>query len=156
MSIRGCIARPTSDLTAQNLTAGTTVMPLGTEIFDSDTIHDTVTNNSRFTIPAGLNGKFGIFTACVLMVNVSQGASNIYCYTRLRQNGTTQNFIDQVTTLSGTDGDGPQPTYVSSPPVQLVTNDFWEFIVQNQADIAPDTSVDITAARTNFSLLVLG
>lgn len=40
------------------LDGATTVLVLDTERWDSDAFHDTVTNNSRFTIPTGLGGYY--------------------------------------------------------------------------------------------------
>lgn len=39
-------------------TSSATTAPFDTEIFDTDGFHDTVTNNSRVTIPAGMGGKY--------------------------------------------------------------------------------------------------
>jgi len=156
MAFRGCIARPTSDLVGIDITAGTTVIGMGTEIVDPDSIHDTVTNNSRFTIPAGLNGLYGIFTAQYMMTANSGSPTNMIM--RIQKNGTTQDFVNEVETLSGVDSDGTQPTFVSTAPVQLVTSDFWEMILQNQSSVPVtlDHSINIIAAQTSFSLVVIG
>lgn len=42
-------------------TATTTVLAFNNERFDSDAFHDTVTNNSRLTVPTGLAGKYLIW-----------------------------------------------------------------------------------------------
>jgi len=45
--------------TVQSLSNSTlTAMLLDTELFDTDSFHSTATNTSRFTIPAGLGGKY--------------------------------------------------------------------------------------------------
>jgi hypothetical protein len=52
----GCSAFNT---TAQSIATSTdTIITFSNESFDTDSFHDNVTNNSRFTIPAGLGGKY--------------------------------------------------------------------------------------------------
>jgi len=46
----------------QTITTGvTTALAFNSERFDTDSFHDTVTNNSRLTVPAGMAGKYLIF-----------------------------------------------------------------------------------------------
>lgn len=50
--------------TTQTLTSATvTAITFDTETYDTDGIHDTVTNNTRFTVPAGKVGKWAIIAS---------------------------------------------------------------------------------------------
>jgi len=51
-SFRGCLVKPTVTFSVPNSTA--TWIPFADEEYDTDGIHDTVTNNDRLTVPAGV------------------------------------------------------------------------------------------------------
>jgi hypothetical protein len=69
----------------QTITTGTdTALAFNSERFDSDAFHDTVTNNSRLTVPAGHAGKYLIW-ATILWNAV---ADSTYRQVSLRVNGT--------------------------------------------------------------------
>jgi hypothetical protein len=57
-------------------------LSFNSEIYDTDAYHDTVTNNSRITIPTGLGGKY-LVTFCT---NSSTTSNPIV---RVKKNGTT-------------------------------------------------------------------
>jgi hypothetical protein len=57
-----------------------------TEMYDTDSIHDTVTNNSRMTIPAGLGGLW-LFSAFLYLPPAAAG-SELY----LMKNGAAERF----------------------------------------------------------------
>lgn len=61
-----------------------TPIDLGAEDFDTDSMHDNVTNNTRITIPAGEGGKYLIVASCNFWGNASgiRGVS-------IRKNGST-------------------------------------------------------------------
>lgn len=58
-------------------TATDTVLAFDTEVFDTDLFHDTVTNNSRITIPTGKGGKYS-FEAGVAWQGNATGERYIY------------------------------------------------------------------------------
>lgn len=49
---RGCLVGLSTDLTTINASSGYTV-PFDAESYDTDAIHDNVTNNTRMTVPSG-------------------------------------------------------------------------------------------------------
>lgn len=72
--------------TPQAITQGTTtVVTLDGEDFDTDTLHDLVTNNSRVTIPSALAGIW-IIAGEVTYPNPSENGG---WYAQIRKNGTT-------------------------------------------------------------------
>ncbi len=84
----GCVAYKSAD---QNVAAGNTdVVTWDSEVYDTDAIHDTATNNSRFVAPTGFDGywRFDFFAdvdadtanhngrfACQLRKNAAGSAS---------------------------------------------------------------------------------
>lgn len=70
---------------AQNTSTGTGLMvPLQSETFDSDAFHDTVTNNTRMTIPAGGDGMYVVSGQVTYASNVTGYRSAI-----ITKNGAT-------------------------------------------------------------------
>jgi hypothetical protein len=70
----------------QTIVTGTdTVLAFNTEDYDTDTFHDTVTNNNRLTIPAGLAGKYRIW--CMITWGVV--ADTTWRALTVRLNGST-------------------------------------------------------------------
>lgn len=61
-----------------------TALAFDSEQFDTDAFHDTVTNNSRLTIPAGKAGKYLVGGA----VNWSTNSLGTTAYASIRKNGT--------------------------------------------------------------------
>jgi hypothetical protein len=77
---------------AQNISNNTaTAMLLDTELFDTDAFHSTVTNTSRFTIPAGLGGKYLVTGSMAFETNATgKRIMNISV------NGSTVRWSNQV------------------------------------------------------------
>jgi len=64
----------------QSITTGTwTAVTFSSEIYDTDNLHDTSTNTSRITIPAGLTGKY-LFTGSVVFAASATGVRGISLY----------------------------------------------------------------------------
>lgn len=77
-----CLAFKTGTQSLTNATE--TPIALDTEDYDISSLHDTVTNNSRMTIPTGADGTYLIQGN----YNPNAAAGDAYCY--LKKNGTTQ------------------------------------------------------------------
>lgn len=75
-------AGATTNATQAITTGATAAVAFATEAFDSSTFHDTVTNNSRFTVPASLGGKY-LLTWTVLWVNGATVTGLIQFYVKV-------------------------------------------------------------------------
>lgn len=53
MAFKGALVKKSADQTAANYTSATAIS-FDTEIYDTDSWHDTVTNNTRMTVPSGV------------------------------------------------------------------------------------------------------
>lgn len=85
VSAHGCRAAASAYTSVTNSTE--TVLAFGSESDDTDGYHDTVTNNSRITVPSGLAGVYSI-SGLVQFAVSSTGQR--YC--RLKVNGTPSDF----------------------------------------------------------------
>ena len=65
----------------------TTVVPFDAETFDTNAMHDNVTNNSRITVPAGKTGKWRIAASVGFAAN-GTGVRDVRVY----QNGAIKSF----------------------------------------------------------------
>jgi hypothetical protein len=141
----GAMVKKSADQTGANYTTITSIA-WDAEIYDTDGFHDNVTNNTRFTIPSGGDGYY--------TVGVAIRATNV----------TTSNYLQLALLKNGSLAwDGSASQYVSaaanSPtvatntgPVLLVAGDY----VEAQLLSAADTSIDITASRSNFWIQKVG
>lgn len=93
-------ARATKNATQTITTStGTTVTFPGTDDFDTDAIHDPVTNNSRLTVPTGKGGVYHI--TGVLEWDVAGGATGLRQIAIVLNGVTTLAMVNQT----GTTGD---------------------------------------------------
>jgi hypothetical protein len=137
---RGAKAKKVADQTAQNFTTAAAVI-WDTEDYDTDALHDNVTNNSRMTVPADVS--YVKLIGSVRLANVT--ASNAVVLT-IRKNGTT--------TISQSCGNITltNPGLIILSAVEaVVATDYFELLIQ----IGTDTSVDITAQGSFFAMEVV-
>ena len=121
-----------------------TTITWDSENYDTDSLHSTVTNTSRITIPSGKGGKW-LFTGC--MAFASNGTK--VRRTNLVVNGTTSYLpIAQQATVA-TDGDSTHGTFAW--PLNLVAGDY----VEMQAYQNSGGSLDFKTASV-FTATYLG
>ncbi len=142
MGAQVCLA---ASLTAQNLSAGA-FLGFGAEAYDTDGFHDTVTNNTRLTIPTGLGIRKVKVAATIRVSAISAGSDNVVS---IAKNGsyawygnpglTHENSAATTTTIS-----------VASGPIAVAEGDYFECFFQTS-----DTSVGLEADRTSFSIEVV-
>jgi hypothetical protein len=148
MAFQGALVKKSAAQTTANYSAGA-VVAWDAETYDTDSAHDTVTNNSRITIPAAWDGKFGIITACIsasLVTNPSLAQLII------RKNGSNA-WVGTAPSMSEWTGNGQASTsgwlQISTGPVLLTSADFYEafFVVE-------DSSITV-ATESSFGLFVI-
>lgn len=129
------------------LTSTWTSVPLDAESWDTDTYHDTATNNSRITIPTGRDGKYRF-------VGVFPFASNTTGkrVARIYKNGTT--VVDRVETSANASGATVMRITVDEA---AVAGDYFEFQVWGDHGVAsPGLASDVTAAPIYFAAQQIG
>lgn len=118
---RGVSAYPGS---SQNISNNTwTSMTINFELWDTDGFHDNSTNNTRFTIPAGLAGKYSISASVIYGDRTSTGMQSI----RILKNGNVY--------FNGLQWTPNSSNYTGSPidcVVDGTVGDYFEFqVIQN-------------------------
>jgi hypothetical protein len=115
----GCIVARTS---AQTITTATdtAIQFNASDQRDTDAYHDTVTNNTRMTVPSTLGGWYWAGGAAVFSAN-STGNRGI----GIKLNGATVKAYQLWPTASG----GPDTWMQIAIPIQLVATDYVEVIV---------------------------
>lgn len=142
----GASVRKAADQTGANYTAGVTIA-WDQETFDTGGWHDTVTNNSRMTVPTGLGITKVVCTANVRIQNITSGQTVSF---GIMKNGSlvydgviVGDSVDALTSLS---------KYVSGGPIDCVAGDYFEaWLFVNS-----DTSIDIIATRSSFAIMAVG
>lgn len=144
-SVMGCIAKNSADLTAQNF--NNTIMTWNSEVYDTDTFHNTGANTSRITIPSAANGRYGILKANVRLSSVA--ATNNLALAILRTGAV---FLENGHQLgrSGATGLGYAYVEVESQPVLLATGDYFEIVC-----FCSDTSTTLDANASTFSIEIM-
>lgn len=98
---------------ATSITTSWVALPFANEHYDTSTIHDNVTNNTRFTIPA--TGKYYLYAQMKISANAVTGL-------RARLNGST-------IIAAATRGNGGSPEYVQFfTEYSLTAGDYIEFM----------------------------
>jgi hypothetical protein len=146
-----CLCKKAADQTAADYSTPTAIAWDGTDIYDSNNLHDPSSNNTKIIIPSTLNNTYVQLRA---NVGISDNLTNSDCAIAIKKNGTTIVY----------DGVGLSSTRsVLSPPAgragigvttgvfQVVTGDYFEVFYYNN-----DTSLTIVALQSSFGLICLG
>lgn len=129
-----------ADLTAQNLTTGA-VIAFPAEEFDNGGFHDNSTNNSRITIPVGVNW---VRLEGNLNLNNLVGSNSLFL--SIRKNGVY--FICRAQPTSSFNDNS---TYITTGPIRVSPGEYFELFAQ----VTSDTSTDIIAHNSWFTIAVL-
>ncbi len=148
-AIRGCLLKKSVAQTGADISTGDNAITFDSEVYDTEGFHvNAGVNNTKITIPASVNGVYGILTGCLSTTLVNTGI-NGYCL--FYKNGS-QVGIGQANRLMQLNGNGQSTAsswmQITRSPVLLATNDAYEF----RANIG-DGSITINA-ETNFGLYV--
>jgi len=138
----GVMAFPSAALSIPNSTE--TAVGLNSETYDTSTFHDTSTNNSRLTVPAGKAGYYRIWGNLAFVTNAT-GLRSI----RIKKNTSTDLVDCQITSNSG------YGTRLStSTTVSLAVADYVEMYAWQNSGGA--LNVDNGVSNTQFGFQYLG
>ncbi len=142
--MQGAMAKRSADLTAQNMTAGQ-IITWDAEVYDTDNIHDNVTNNSRLTTPAGAT-----YVRCGCTITLANVTAGDDLTVAIRKNGSTT--YDGTAQMCVDAASAAPCINISTGPVPVTGGtDYFEVVVF----VSSDTSIDLTANRSNFWMEVL-
>jgi len=145
LKARGALVKKAADQTGANYTAGAAIAwDSETGGYDTDSIHDNATNNSRLTVPSGVT--------CVRIsagVSLNNHTANKYCAIYTKKNGSLS-FLGHTEAYQQVNV--PYPSLnVSSPIMPVTAGDYFEVWLLAETD----TSIDITAASSWFAMEII-
>ena len=120
-----------------------TAITWNSEYFDTDSYHDTSTNTSRITIPAGKTGKYLISATS----GYDTSPSAVRVIGQFRLNGSTVFYASEVN--KGASSSGP----ISSVVYPLTAGDYIELVVWQNAGSSLSF---LETKQSNFSVVYLG
>jgi hypothetical protein len=138
------MVKKAADQTGANYSAGA-MIAWDAEVYDTDSIHDNATNNTRLTVPSGVTRV--ILSANCRMANVATGTIITFL---LFKNGSAL-FDGEVGTNIALGTTIPIVSFCSGP-ISVAAGDYFEV----QLTTNGDSSIDITATRSNFAMQIVG
>ncbi len=136
---RGALVHKVADETANYSTR--TAIPWDSEVYDTDDIHDNAVNNTRLTVPTGVNRVQ--FQGTVLVTGATSGE---FANLHLSKNGVLTAIGLPTTTVEVTDTTFSMN--LSSPVFEVIAGDFFEL----ELEIETDTSITLDNDRSWFSM----
>lgn len=141
--VRGAMARKVADQTAANYSTPAFVA-WDAEAYDTNAIHDNSTNNTRFTVPAGVTF---VEIGCTLALD-GLGSGSSYTLLAFKNGGAA---YDGFTGTSDTTTIVSDPHInVASGPIPVAAGDYFEWRLY-----CDDSSITIVASRSNAWLEIL-
>lgn len=146
-SFSGALVKKAADQTGANYTAGPAIA-FDAEAYDVGGWHDNVTNNTRLTVPSGVN-----YVVCSASITLGSVTSSQWALLYLFKNGdNTGAFNGACAQLSFNDVVVTPTISFSSVPIPVTAGDYFEVGLL----IESDTAIDITASRGMFSIMKVG
>lgn len=144
-SFRGALVHKAADQTAANYTTATAIAwDSETNGYDTDSIHDTVTNNSRLTVPSGVS-KVRLLAG----VEITSLSADVWAVLFIAKNGSST-YIGSPRTYTEV-GNVASGISVASAVLAVSPTDYFEAFLQ----IETDTSVTLTATRSWFAMEII-
>lgn len=150
MAIRGALVKKAISQTSADYSSAAAVT-WNSEVYDTDGFHDIGSNTTRLTVPAAVDGSYGIIHACI---SLSATLLLSYGLLQITKNGVIT-YIGcgaQTKQMSGNGQGGGQDRQwlqVSTGPMLLVAGDYYEAVL-----LVEDASITVES-ESNFSILVL-
>jgi hypothetical protein len=140
---RGCLAYKSADQTTANFTTAT-ALTFDTDNYDTDAIHDIVTNTSRMTVPAGVSR-----VRLQGHVRVESHTASQYVNVAIFKNGGVD-YVGQTASIQLNNLTVAQVA-VTSPVLNVVAGDYFELFLE----VGSDTSITVKGTRTWFSMEIV-
>lgn len=142
---RGALVAKAADQTGANYSTASAVVTWDSEIYDTDGFHDSVTNNSRLTVPNGVSKVRLLTQTSFLLVT----ASSTIIILQIQKNGSLV-FGGVPMSRDSVANTDPQ-VQTASPVLPVVPGDYFEVLLT----VAGDTSVTLTSANSWFAVEVV-
>lgn len=144
-ALRGALVTKLADQTGANYTSSPTYIAFDSESYDTDAIHDNVTNNSRLTVPSGvtkirLKGQ----------ASLNNHTANKFTLLAIDKNGATTAYVGQAAITVFFDSAFPIVN-ASSPVITVTAGDYFQLRLL----VETDTSVDVIKDQTWFAMEIV-
>lgn len=140
---RGALVKKSVDQTAANYTTSTAVAWDGEE-YDTSSLHDNVTNNTRLTVPSGAS-----YVRLSASITVASLTADTWLSMNIRKNAAAFIGRGAISIETGQTGQGIS---VVTAVVAVTPGDYFEVFLQTESD----TSIDIVSAASWFAMEVFG
>lgn len=140
---RACLVKKAADLTAQNIVVGQ-VVTWDTEVYDNEAIHDTGSNTSRLTVPAGVT-----YVRVTGQIAISSSTPDTLKDLQILKNGSIA--FNGVPLLDGEIGASSLTLQATSGILPVVAGDYFEVKIFEESD----TSVTIVAQSSWFFMEII-
>jgi hypothetical protein len=134
------MVKKAADQTGADYTGTGQFVAWDSEVYDDNSWHDNVTNNTRLTVPSGVS-RVRVGGA----VRVANGTAGVQIQLTIQKNASA-NFDGNMGMTATTFG-ATSLMSIASGPISVSAGDYFELLL---AYSTTDTSIDITAARSNF------
>lgn len=142
--VRGALVNKSADQTAANYTGSLVTIAWDAEQYDTDGIHDNVTNNTRLTVPAGVTRvRVG------MSVKIASHTGDNWIIVSISKNGSFSYHgnPEERTEIGNT---APAAT-IWSPNLIVSGGDYFEGALRVEAD----TAIDVTAIGSWFAMEII-
>jgi hypothetical protein len=142
-AFRGALVKKSADQTTANYT-GTAFVAWDAESYDTDTIHDTVTNNTRLTVPSGVTRvRIGAQIATSLV-----GSNDVLVLDIYKNNSGT---YDGYATIRSSTANTAPGIDIWSPVLTVTAGDYFEA----RFTVVTDTSITVLANGSWFAMEII-
>lgn len=144
-AFRGALVKKAADQTAANYTAGVAIA-WDAEEYDTDTIHDNSTNNTRLTVPSGVT-KVRLWANIALAAVTASAANGANAY--IAKNGS----IDFIGGARADSASISTERFInlSSAVVTVSSGDYFEVVLVQ----VTDTSITVLSSRSAFAMEII-
>lgn len=144
-AFRGALVKKAADQTAANYTAGVAIA-WDAEEYDTDTIHDNSTNNTRLTVPSGVT-KVRLWANIALAAVTASAANGANAY--IAKNGS----IDFIGGARADSASISTERFInlSSAVVTVTSGDYFEVVLVQ----ITDTSITVLSSRSAFAMEII-
>lgn len=143
-SFRGALVKKAADLTGTNLVVGGN-QAWDAEDYDTDAIHDNVTNNSRLTVPSGVTK-----VRLLGQLSLSLGTANTWTGIYIFKNGAWP-YVGSPAHTAANFGAADYTIQVTSAVLTVTAGDYFQLSANTQSD----TSMTINAVGSYFAMEII-
>jgi len=145
-TLTGCLCKKAADQTAANYSSPAVVAWDGTDVYDTDGLHDPSSSNTKIIIPSSLNGRYGVFHTTIYMEAASSGQqTSAY----IRKNGSAD-YVGGSARSGQNTANTSVGIVVTTPPILLTTGDEYEVVLYSS-----DSSVTVQEEYSAFGMYVI-